>query len=1029
MTSAPINHSRFFSARARILFGCVAFVFGYVDWAQTLEPSQSTSNNTLADSLQPNASRPVGTPLNKSDVSDGGGKWVANKEVILAENGVTATAPATAHLPFPSTAGKIRIEADVSAKGTSFVGLALGRGDLTSNFWQNLGVMLVLWNDGRYNLFAAGKNQIDAPEKGVLRAGEANHAELLLDTVARTVTARLNGKTVLENAPLPAQAALDKISAAGFHFQEPVTAGQPLVSNFRVERTSLSASGLEPVDYAGSFVVPNEEATLRWRASDPGPKKEIPYAINDYWGKHMADGTVSKEADGTFRLQRVFPTGYAEIVFPESGQTFGIVSLKPHAGSADPFFCMDAGLTWLEQDPARRGGLVKIMARVGVAMARERFDTSFGPTPGSYTWEGGRKGDSMRKAYADSHVSILEILGSDNAKFGMAQGQPFPQNLPIVAAEWSGVARHFDNVWTGAEIYNESDLRTVPADQYVPMVKAFSYSLAAAQSRAPLVAGVFATAPPGPYFETCAANGMLADCDAVSFHAYDKAPDIGQMITRYREWLNKSNVETMPLWLTECGKAWVNGPARPPQDQDALSACEISAMGMEAMAGGIARYFPFVYVYYEEGAKNFGMMGREATPLRSMAAYAQSIAALSGKQYLGDLQGVPAPVKLARVFGADSSQDRVAVLYTGTLDASAAVSFPVPIQRVEGADGRELAVTDGKAPIPDGLSYVWIKGTDLGSLLSTNTPTASLCKIGRNPLQPKRLASPIVLQLLAQDLPARTSARRYLITQETARELPIHVRLHNLSPAPVNVTPELTLPGGSPEQKEPVSIPAMSFVDVAWKADATSKLDLAQTRFVTVTAKSDVDIQPSPLAVPLTMEGTLEQHLATHKKQVPLPITDLTKWQPNAAAGKSKFSIIGDSVWRMDSSFSSTRGNWTYPRFTLPARLDPAVEYGFLIRARVVTPGNPAIIAKTGVDGGGQSVSFWVPDIFPGDGNFHVAYIPFAEFKPGPGGAGNQNTRLDPASWKVIEIGMGSKGQENALEISHFLVVGGPGGE
>ena len=891
--------------------------------------------------------------------------------------------------------------------------------------------MLVVWNDGRYNLFAAGKNQIETPEKGVLHPDGPNHSELLLDTVARTVTVRLNGRMVLENAPLPKEVALDKISAAGFLFQEPGTAGQPLVSNFRVERTSLTASGLEPVDYAGCFVVPQEATALRWRASDPGPKKEIPYVIHDYWGHRIAEGTVLKEQDGTFTLKRIFPRGYAEIVFPESGQTFGLVSLEPHVGPADPFFCMDASLTWLEQDPVRRDGLVRIMARSGIAMARERFDAPFGPAPGSYNWEaGGRKTGTMRNTYAEYHVPVLEILGSGKPKFGMVAGQTYPQNLPVVASEWTEVARHFDNVWAGAEVYNEPDLKTEPADQYAPMVKAFSYALAQAKSHAPLVTGVLATAPPGPYFDACAANGMLVDSDAVSFHAYDRAPDIENTVRRFRNWLKKSDVEAMPLWLSECGKPWVNGPGRPPQIQDAISACEISAMATEAMACGVTRYFPFVYVYYEEGLKNFGMMGRDATPLRSMAAYAECIGALSGKEYLGDLKGLDAPVKLARVFGsAAGGGERLVVLYTGSVDPKAAVSFPVPIQRIEGADGRVLALTGGKVPIPDGLTYVWMTPTDAAASLVANAGTATLSKIGRTPLPPKRLASPVILQFLAQDFPARVSTRRYLVSQESARALPIAVRVHNLSAAPLEVTPELTLPGGAPEKKETVTVPARSFVDVVWKPDATKSLDLAQTRFVTVTAKSTAEIQPSPLAIPLAMEGTLEQHLATHKSQVALHITDLNRWRPNAASGKSNFSVTADGFWRMDSSFSSKQGNWSYPRFTLPAKLNPAVDYGFLIRARLTTPGRPAIIARTDGEASGHAVSFWVPDIFPGDGQWHVAYLPFAEFKPGPGGAGNQNTRLDPASWKEIEIGMGSNGQENALEISHFLIVGGPGGE
>ncbi len=452
--------------RAGILSSYVVFTIGHGLLAATANDSPA-AGTTFVDSLQPNPSRPVGKTLNKSEVtSECGGKWIANKEVIETENGVTATAPATAHLAIPGTAGKIHVEADVWAKGTSFVGLALGRGDLTNLFWQNLGVMLVIWNDGRYNLFAAGKNQIETPEKGVLYADGPNHAELLLDTVARTVTLRLNGKlSVLRTRHSRIRSLWIKSPPPASTSREPVTAGQPLVSNFRVERTSMSASGLEPVDYAECFVVPREETTLRWRPSDPGPKKEIPYAINDYWGKKIADGTATKEEDGTFVFRRVFPRGYAEIVFPESGQTFGLVSLESHAGPADPFFCLDASLTWLELNPLRREGLVRIMARSGIAMARERFDGPFGPTPGSYNWEaGGRKMGAMRQTYAASPVSILRDPRQRQCKIRHGQGAGLPAKSP---RSWPpngvGSPRHFDNVWAGAEVYNEPDLKTEPA--------------------------------------------------------------------------------------------------------------------------------------------------------------------------------------------------------------------------------------------------------------------------------------------------------------------------------------------------------------------------------------------------------------------------------------------------------------------------------------------------------------------------------------------------------------------------------------
>jgi hypothetical protein len=125
----------------------------------------------------------------------------------------------------------------------------------------------------------------------------------------------------------------------------------------------------------------------------------------------------------------------------------------------------------------------------------------------------------------------------------------------------------------------------------------------------------------------------------------------------------------------------------------------------------------------------------------------------------------------------------------------------------------------------------------------------------------------------------------------------------------------------------------------------------------------------------------------------------------------------------MDASFPGSQGNWAYPKFTLPEKLNPLVDSGLLLRARIPKPaGGIAILAIPSQLGG---VGFWTTDLFPADGEWHIVYIPFGEFKPGPNQAGNQNTRLDPASWKMLAIGMGSRVPENSIEVSHLIVVGG----
>jgi hypothetical protein len=699
------------------------------------------------------------------------------------------------------------------------------------------------------------------------------------------------------------------------------------------------------------------------------------------------------------------------------------------ADRADPFFCMDSGLSWLELNPQRRSALVKILARCGIAMSRERLGLgAVNALKGRFNWEcGDRAFDSMRKIYAEYKVPVLELLDGRSSHHGVILESPYPQNLPEMAAAWTQVAGHWQTGWGGAEVCNEPDLKAVAADQYVLNAKAMSYALAEAQSSAPLVSGVFASIPPGPFFDTCVANGMLADSNAVSFHSYDRAPDVEGMVGRYRVWLREAGRETLPLWHSECGWAWTCGPARPPRDEDARSALEIVAKATESRACGVARYFPFVYVYYEEGQKNFGMMGRDATALRSMAGYAMCAKTLAGQAYLGDLQGLDPAVKLARVFGDPSGGEHIAVLYTGKVDPKTVVSFPIKTKRVCGVDGRDLRMVDDRVPIPDGMAYVWVNSADLGGSLKTNTTAAKLYGIGQHPLATCRLASPVVLQFLAAETPSRVSIRRYLVTQELAHVLPVTIRIHNLGKTSVEVEPELQLPGAAPDKAQRITVPAMAFSDVSWKLDASKSLDIATTRFITVRAKTAAGISPSPLAIPMIMDGSLEQHLNRHPRQRPLPIADLKRWSANIAGhGKAKFSVSSDG-WRMDTSFSGDHGNWAYPKFTLPEKLDPRVDCGFLLRARIMKPASAiAILAVASQPGG---VGFWTTDLFPADGEWHIVYIPFGEFKPGPNQTGNQNARLDPASWKMLAIGMGSRVPENTIEVSHLIVVGGAGKE
>ena len=239
--------------------------------------------------------------------------------------------------------------------------------------------------------------------------------------------------------------------------------------------------------------------------------------------------------------------------------------------------------------------------------------------------------------------------------------------------------------------------------------------------------------------------------------------------------------------------------------------------GVESRACGVHCYFPFVYTFYEEGGiRNFGMMGREVTPLRSMAAYACAVHCLSGMDYLGDLEGVDPAIRLARVFGesirhtpcADGQRHtecagyfggkRLIVLYTGKVQAgadgparSARRAYRGHRRPAAGAFRRRHAAD----PRRHDLRLV-PPPRRIAKRLKTATPAMELYVRAWQPAPPPRPASAIVLHYVFSRTPCRTSAQRYLLDEATARSLPITVRIFNLSSSAEQVTAELQLPVG-----------------------------------------------------------------------------------------------------------------------------------------------------------------------------------------------------------------------------------------
>jgi len=649
----------------------------------------------------------------------------------------------------------------------------------------------------------------------------------------------------------------------------------PLVALLAWTR-AVTAADLRPAGADGFFVAPNEPAVLRWSVESGEVAAPLEYAIRDYWGNPVASGQARPATPKTVEATVKLAQGFYDLELPATKQRFGLVSLPAHPPKRDPFFSIDSALSWLVQDGKVREGLIKVLRRSGVAMSRERLAWSqINPDRQTWNWQGSNRYDAIRRLYADQSVEILEM-------FHDAPGWPgrvgkYPEDLVATARAWRQVVARWHSTWGGLEVWNEPDIffgANLPADQYVPLVKMMAYVLDQDRTRLPLVGGVLAHCN-RVFLETAADNGMLDCVDAVSFHTYGQAPQMEALIGDYRSWLRAHQREAMPLWITECGRPWKRGPDRPPTDQDALSALDVTMKAVEARAGGIARYFAFVYPFFEENENNFGMMGRRGTPLRSMAAYARLVSLLAHKRYLGDLRCDDAALQRARLFG--DARETVAVLYTTRPDPNAKVKPGLPVLRAEGIDGRLLEVApDGILPIPDGLTYVWLDPQKLGDRLQTDTPAMRLWKIAQQHPQagtrqagtpPQRpAASPLVLRFDADANVMESKTDGYHLAAKMPGQpsvparLPLKVRVFNLSAQPYDLILELAFSSKSARLIGPAAgyppgaakVPAEGFTDVAWEAELGEALKAAGRLEVTVTAQGKPAApRVAPLAITL----------------------------------------------------------------------------------------------------------------------------------------------------------------------------------
>jgi hypothetical protein len=772
---------------------------------------------------------------------------------------------------------------------------------------------------------------------------------------------------------------------------------------------------LSPVSARTFHVEPDHPTALEWRR-EGGDSAPLDHVVRGYRGEEEAKGKAQVQA-GVVRVERAFPRGYHEIEFPATSQRFGVLASPRSEGRPDPFFAMDAAMSWLVDDDATRDELIAFARSTGLSMIRERVRwRAIQPAADRWDWQADRRYEKLRQSYRRAGLPVLE-MGHDAPTWAGLIAK-YPRDLVATADSWSAIAQRWGATWGGVELWNEPDISfggDMPGDQYSAYAKAVTYGLRRASTQAPIVGGVMAHFDPS-FLSACAESGLLDRVDAFSFHDYGPATAFEDLNVRFREWLRASGKGDMPLWITECGWPWKKGPERPPVDQDAASASRIVMKAVEARACGVERYFTFVYPYYEENANNFSVMDGHATPLRGMAAYAQAIHALKGLRYLGDLKHGDPRVARARVFGDDARAVVVVYSTASEADLERPIDLGTAPRRVEAADGRAVATREGRFPLADGLAYAWFDRAAIAPKLDVKTRAMGLHP-GRD--VPKAETSPIVLRHRPDPAAVITGSAGYRL-KAGVDALPVVVDIANLGDSAEALDVSIAVERGevgSPSRR--VEVAPRSVAEASWTLDVSHSFDAFAPLRIRVESRGPAGARDR-LAISVLGEPNLEAALAGLARHVRLPIGDRSRWSDNIGAGGTMTMATGASGWKLDVDHPPGADRWVYPYFRLPDAVDLSDARGLVIRARCKAPADVRVFLWEGDSGVGYING---PSLIPADGEWHVAMVDLDALVASGANAPDPDGKLDRGAVRRLGLGLNSREGSNALEVSDLVVA------
>lgn len=577
--------------------------------------------------------------------------------------------------------------------------------------------------------------------------------------------------------------------------------------------------------------------------------------VFDYTGAAVKEVTGIVGQDGRCRFSLQLPQGYYTLKVPAVNDELGLVVYPDRAAKPDFYFAVDAGYSWFPWGAAEVS-MMDALRRVKIVNVRERLswreiaddktvDQWAAGSPGQ-----GRRYLGVRERHGANGIKVLDCfqdapasVGADNAARNSSR---FPSDQLAAYRQWLDYFPRFAPYLGGLEVWNEPDDNYGPVTAYVPTVKTIAYVNQKTKSHVPIVGGSYSQLTPDVFREGAMRSRMCEVVDAISYHNYSDLHFIEGSIRGYRDLLREYGRESLPIYLTECGWPWSGESAK-----------NIIGKAVEGKACGLTQFYPFFAQNYREGTLDFSMIRANRSPLPVMGAYAYLAARLADFEYVGDLNINIPEISKARVLS--DGKEYIAVIYSDATGATFRLPN-LPVTRLEGIDGREIAKTDMVCN-RDGVMYWHLTPAKIGGLLKTNTPAMKLLQRSKLPLAPAKV-SPVVLAAAMDDRElscGRAVRSGYRIKSDAEKNFTLTVDLFNLGDEAADLDLELEVPGKvtvKPDKKQSFTVPAGSKISSVWQLDAAGYFIGNYGFEAVLTARDKQGMVKDYIAVPLLKTET-----------------------------------------------------------------------------------------------------------------------------------------------------------------------------